>query len=194
MSIPLPLYSTVITGMKNAIDEVRVSESAINTALDFEISINRSRPYIESVNNKALVNILLNKVAPDRERSSKHNKIHMATYYFDMYVRGSDSDLIPADETAVLRLHLLTAQIEFALTAMKNARFGLPVGQIDSRIDLDLEFYTIEDDRESTSPFAPARFIMVCYFPYNPEDVQAPGLTSVNIKLLEEWNIKFNYT
>ena len=193
MSIALPLYYDVMPGMEAAIEEVRAAEAIVAPARNFEISLNRGRPYIESVEKKALVNILLKKVETDSERSSKHQKVHKGIYHFDMYVRGTTTDLEPADESSMLRLLLLSAQVESALTAMKNQRFGLTVGKIDRRIALDLEIYPFEDPRESASTYAPARFTMECFFPYSPSDLELPDLESLDIKMLEDWNTKFIY-
>lgn len=193
--ISIPLYSTVMDGMESAVKEVADSEKAINTARYFIVEKNRSRPEIEDVNRKAIVNILLDKVETDTERSTKHLKIHKATYHFDMYAKGDGKDMSPADEVAAIRLHLLTAQVEYGITAMKNARFGLQVGQIDGSIETFLQFFSSEDSKESTSIFAPARFIMICYFPYYPAGLEnLPDLDTVDIKLLEDWNLQFDYT
>jgi len=138
--IAMPLYAQVIGGIVAALEDVAAAEAAIDPALNFEVSKNRGRPYIESQTNKALVNVLLNKVEPDTDRSSTlYMKMQKATYHLDMYVRGEDTSLVPADVIAVERLQKLTGQVEDAITDMKNTRFNLQTGQIDQRIESTLQ-------------------------------------------------------
>lgn len=193
MSIEMPLYAQAISGIKAALEEVAQDEAAINPALNFLISANRSRPYIEGVKNKALVNVLLFKVGTD-PKSSSHNKIHRAVYHLDMYVRGTNSELTPPDEAAMERLHLLTAQVEYAITRMKNHRMGLAVGEISPEVETTLQYYPHEGE-DSAGVYAPARFEMVCKFPYTvPDDAERTDLSRIDIELLEEWTVRFDYT
>ena len=194
MSIAMPLYAQVIDGIVAALEEVAAAEAAEDPALNFEVSKNRGRPYIESQTKKALVNVLLNKVDPDTDRSSVlHGTMEKATYHLDMYVRGTDNDLTPADEAAVIRLQLLAGQVRHAITAMKNARFNLAVGKIEPRIESSLQFYELEDDRQASSIYAPARYMFSCYFPYTPADISPPALETIDIEIINLWRTQFNY-
>jgi len=194
MSISFPLYAQAIEGIYDAIKEVADAEYAEDPVLGFEVSKNRARPYIESVTNKALVNILLNKVDPISKESSEYGEMQTATYHLDMYVRGSDTDLVPADESAIIRLQLLTSQVMFAIKAMKNVRFNISVGKIRRRIESSLQFYDIEDDRQSSSMYAPARYIFSCDFPYAPDDIISPALQTVDLEIIDSWRVQFNYS
>lgn len=193
MSVPFPLYAQAIDGIYDAIKEVADAEAIIDPVLGFVVSKNRARPYIESVTNKALVNVLLNKVDPTG-MSSQYAERLTATYHLDMYVRGADTVLIPADESASTRLQLLTGQVMFAVKAMKNIRFNLDVGQIARNIESSLQFYELEDDRQSSSMYAPARYIFKCDFPYSPEDIISPALKTLDVDLVDSWRVQFNFS
>jgi len=188
--IAMPLYNTVIDGIVNALTAVAEEEAAWAY---FEVSKNRSRPYIESVTNKALVNIVLDSIETDSARSSLQNKMHKATYFIDMYVKGNTGEVLePADEVATDRLHLLTAQVEYALTHKSNNRFGLAIGQVENRSEITLKFYSLQDEN-SAAVYAPARWTMILYFPYAPAEATPEALEQLNVNV-QKWQQRYIYT
>jgi hypothetical protein len=179
-------------GIEAALKAVSAAEK-LDGAEDFEVSKNRSRPYIEGAHNRALVNIMLDKVETDVSRSDIHEKTHRATFNFDMYVIGENDGLEPADEKAMSRLMLLTAQVEYAITALANICFGLQVSEIDYRNETALQFYPHEDD-DSTAVYAPARMTLVLYFPYKVADLSnLPSLTRISMQALNDLALQYDY-
>jgi hypothetical protein len=200
MAIGYPIYSTIITGtdgIMDALEEVAASEAAESAARNFSVENGRSRAYVETVKNKALVNVVLYSVEPDRERSSIHQQLDRVTYHVNMYVKGNDDSLTPADAAATNRLHLLANQVRYALTQLKNRDFGLTVGQVDTRASsISIQFYPHEDEN-SASVYAPARAVMTVYFPYDLADtatktaIASVKATSVSADDLEIWAMRY---
>lgn len=199
MAIEIPLYAQVLTatgGIIDALEEVAASEAAESAALNFSVANGRSRAYVETVQNKALVNVMLYSVEPDTERSSIYQQMDKVTYHVNMYVKGSDTNLNPADEAATTRLHLLTGQVRYAITQLKNKNFGLAMGKIDSRVGVSLQFFP-HDGEESASVYAPARLVLTLYFPYQAADtaprtaIASVKTTSISSELLEIWATRY---
>jgi len=184
-------------GIKAALQAVSDAQKAINPAYEFRVETNLYRPTIEQIEKTALANILIAEVESDQ--STDFSKNHKVTYNIDCYVRGRNEDdpespgsLVPADEVAVERLQYLCAQVEFGLTKLENYYMGLDSGDVKPN-DLTLTFNPVEDATEAATPYAPARFVLECMFPYVPQDLEnLPPIEETFISLAE-WASRFIY-
>ena len=96
-------------------------------------------------------------------------------FYFDLYVRGENEDdgvnpLVPADDAAVQRLQYLMAMVQATLQNLANFYQGLTSGQIAPGMPRGI-FNPVENPEESSTPYAPARIIFPCKFPYTTIDL-----------------------
>ncbi len=195
--INYPLWTTLKENVKTALEAIATEETAISTARSFSVVSDRWRPYIESESQVALVNIMVQAVSQDSDRSgSKRNSLDDVEIVIDMYVIGGAGELLPSDEFAAKRLDLLTAQVREGLTRLAGQDFGM-IGYIDRSLNMSLSIYDQESET-STGQYAPARWTMNVQTPFIPTDNNSYNdLTELNIDVkesdLEVWAVRFTY-
>ena len=163
-------------GIVTYLEAVSTAQEVLNPLYAFEVHKNMYRPTIETIYNKAFVNILIASVTSEQETS--FDKTHVVTFHIDCYVRGRYEDdpviagaLVPADEAAVERLHYLCAMVEYGLTYLYNFYLSLNSGEIMPQ-KMGLVFNPVDDPENAAEPYAPARFEFVCKFPYEHQDLK----------------------
>lgn len=175
MAISYPLWYTLKNNIKNQLEAIAIEENAVDPGRNFQVQVNRWSPWIESQQNTALVNIMVDSVGQDSDRSgSRRNGMDQITVHADMYAIGKAGELEPVDEVAAKRLDLLIAQVREGLTRLNTNDFGFtpdPVyGQyIDRNINFNLTYYDQEGEQKSMQ-YAPARWAFDVYMPFIPED------------------------
>jgi len=184
-------------GIKAALQAISDAQELINPSYKFKVETNLYRPTIEEIENMALVNILVDNIQAGLVTDFSKN--HIVTYNIDCYVRGeNDTDvedgvsLIPADEVAVERLHYLCAQVEYGLTKLENYYMGISPGDVRPG-SLSLSFSPVEDASQSATPYAPARFILSCEFPYTPKDHENLPSIEQTFLSMDDWASRFIY-
>ena len=184
-------------GIKTALEAVNTAQSAINSAYAFRVETNLYHPTIASIQNQALVNILIEGYDADKYTSAMAN--HMVTFHIDCYVLGRNENsvenpgsLLPADQVAVERLQYLCAQVEYGLRNMANYDMGLDPYKVQPK-KLGLKFQEPQDVDESAEPYAPARFTFTCEFGYDSADSQDTDLTQIFVTV-GEWSSRFTYS
>lgn len=190
------LWVTAQEGIKTTLEAVRDAQKLINPDYDFQVETNLYRPTIESIEDTALVNILIGPVNSDGAQTD-FSKNHVVTYNIDCYVRGRNEDnpdnpgsLVPADEVAVQRLQYLCAMVEYGLTELAGFYKSLNSGEIMPD-KISLNFNPVDDAAESATPYAPARFEFICIFPYTPQDLTGLPSLSESLTTVGEWASKF---
>jgi hypothetical protein len=163
-------------GIVALLKDVASQQAIIDPLYNFSVLYNQYRPSIENLSDGAFVNVLIGDVVPSNDTNSSKN--HIVKYFIDCYYLGeneeSDDDprpLVPADETASQRLQYLCAMVESGLTALSNYYYSLNSGEI-MPMSIDLNFNEVIDAKDSYTPYAPARFIYSCMFPYEPKSLE----------------------
>lgn len=207
--IPYPLWTTLKSNTVTMLEEVATEETLISAARNFLVQKNRWRPWIEAQQKIALVNVLVQTIGQDNERSSAHvSSLDNVTVFVDMYALGRGGEVLPADEISSDRLDLLTNQVREGLTRLKNHYFLFPTENIvDGEdlgpvIDTDLDFtltYYDQENEQTTGQYAPARWsfnVQLAYIPTDNNDYN--DLTELNISVkddtLEQYSLRFEYT
>jgi len=195
--INYPLWVELKTNIVSQLNAVAIEENAVSSARNFIVSKDRWRPWIESQQSVALVNVMITGVGLVPERSNRVSSLDTVSIVVDMYALGTAGEILPADELAADRLDLLTAQVREALTRLKTTDFGFPVGMIDRNTDFSLTYYSQENE-DSTGQYAPARWSFDVMLPYIPTDNNDyTDLTELNVSVkddtLELYSLKFNY-
>jgi hypothetical protein len=202
-AIALPAWATLKTNIVAILRAVAAEEAAVDARRNFRVSNSRWRPWIESQQNVALVNVMIDAVEPDTTRSgTRRYKTDLVTVNLDLYALGTYEEqagvLTPADEVAALRLDLLAAQVRSAITRMKNTDLGFTTGSCDSLgVVATLQIYSQERE-ESIGQYAPARWTFAVAMPYYPEEsTDGVALSELNIEFsraLESWGLKYSYS
>lgn len=196
MAVAMPAYSTLKTNLKTMLETVAASEAAESAARNFTVTKDRWRPWIENQQDVALVNVMVDSIQP-AGGGSRHYSTQQVTINFDMYVLGTTEEqvntgagtytVIPADENAALRLDLLVAQVQYAITRMVNQDFGMGAGKVGFSLGgLRLQVYSQEAE-EATGQYAPARWSMDVTLPYYPDD-------DAETNALQELNVSIKYS
>lgn len=202
--INYPLWTTLKNNVVTILQEIATEENAVSTARNFKVDQNRWRPWIESQQKIALVNVIVQSVGQDNERSSaRHNSLDNVTVFIDMYALGHGGNVLPADEIASDRVDLLTAQVREGLYRLKNAYLGFPVDPekgplIDNDLDFTLTYYDQENE-QTTGQYSPARWSFDVQLPYIPTDNNDYyDLEELNVSVkddtLEQYSLRFEYT
>lgn len=204
MAIDYPLWTTLKANIVTALNEIATEEAAVSPARNFIVQQNRWRPWVEQQQKVALVNVLVQTVIQDGERSSARvSSLDNVTVFVDMYALGRGGSVLPADEIASDRIDLLVNQVREGLYRLKNAYFNFPVDQADGPvIDSDLDFtltYYDQENEQTTGQYAPARWafdVQLAYIPTDNNDYNNLEELNVSVKddTLEAYSLRFEYT
>jgi len=211
MAVAMPTHATLKANIVTALQEVATAEAAVNVYRDFTVTHSRWRPWIENQQSVALVNVMVDSVTSGGG-GSRQNIAKKISVNIDMYVLGTHEEqttidpetelettvLVPVDEASAARLDLLTAQVEYAITRMKNGDLGFTAGQVVPNFGAaTLTIYTQEGE-DSTGNYAPARYSFDATAAYTPsDDAPTVALTEINLafeQALENWGSKYTYT
>lgn len=206
MSVAMPGFSTLKTNIVTLLREVATAENAISTARNFTVTKDRWRPWIESQQSVALVNVMVDNVS-SAGGGSHHNVTDRVNVNIDMYVLGTYDEqtststgtvtLTPADEIAAARLDLLIAQVRHAISRMKNSDLGFATGVISRNISPTITIYSQEGE-EATNQYAPARLSISVDMAYTPDDdATTTAITEIDLTwkdTLESWASRYTYT
>lgn len=204
MAIALPLWYQLKQNIKVQLQDIATEEAAVSSGRDFEVSVDRWRPWIEEQQKKALVNIMVDTVGTDGDRSSqRRSSLDAVVVKVDMYAIGEAGQILPADAVAAERLDLLVAQVREGLTRLLFADFGFSKDPdkgfpIDRDLNFDLNYYDQEGE-QATGQYAPARWSFTVKMPFIPvDDRDYDDLEELNIAVsdesLELFAMRFNYT
>ena len=202
--INYPLWKQLKTNIVTILEEIAAEENAVDPGRNFIVTRDRWRPYIESQQGTALVNIMVQNVGANSDRSgNRQNYLDTVNVYIDMYAIGLAGEVLPADEIAADRLDLLTAQVREGITRLKNIDLGFPRDStggflIDWSGSADLTMYD-QDQEDSTGQYAPARWSFNVEMPFIPTDNNDyVDLDQLNLTVtddsLELFKVQFNYT
>ena len=202
--ISYPLWTQLKINIVTILEEIATEETLVSAARNFIVAKDRWRPWVEAQQKIALVNILVQTVGQNTERSANRTSgLDDITVMVDMYALGEAGEVLPADEVAADRIDLLTAQVREGLTRLKNSDFGFSKDPdngflIDRNINFDLTMYDQENE-QATGQYAPARWSFVVQMPYIPTDNNDyNNLTELNIQVKDEtldlYALQFTYT
>ena len=199
MAVARPSYSTLKKNIVTILQEVATAEAVANASRAFVVTRDRWRPWIENQQSVALVNVMVDSVAPSGGGGSKFFTQDRVTVNIDMYVLGTAQDqvsalgvhtLVPVDEVAADRLDLLIAQVRFGLTRMLRQDFGFEAGKIGHAIGMNLNLYPQEGSDEAGN-YAPARWSFTVDLPYYAEDDGTTvAMEEINISV-EPWGARY---
>lgn len=210
--IDFPLWYQLKTNIVTALQEIAAEETIIDSGRNFDVAKDRWRPWIEEQQNVALVNVMVQTVGQESERSAnRRNGLDNITVNIDMYALGEAGEILPADQIAAERLDLLVAQVREGVTRLDLNDFGFPPDPtyghiIDRNQNFSLTYFDQESE-QTTGQYAPARWTFSVFMPFIPKDLrQFPGLdpgeypelTEVNVSVkddsLEQFALRFDYT
>lgn len=202
--INYPLWTTLKANIVTILQEIATEEALVDAGRNFIVQKDRWRPWIEAQQKLALVNVMIQGVGQDSERSSnRRSTLDEVAVIIDMYALGKAGEVLPADEVSANRIDLLSAQVREGLTRLKNSDLGftrtLANGfVIDRNIDFTLTYYDQENE-QATGQYAPARWSFTVKMPYIPTDNNDYNdLTELNISVkeedLEDYALRFNYS
>lgn len=200
--IDYPLWTTLKENIVTALETIATEEKAVDTARDFEVHKDKFRPWIESAQSTAMVNVMVQNVSQSSDRSgSRKSSIDEVVILVDMYAIRGAGETLPADEDAAKRLDLLVAQVRAGLTRLAGQDFSMfddgdPVIEVNG--NLTLSIYD-QATSEATGQYAPARWSMNVYMPYIPTDNSTTtALTELSISVSEDdllsWSALFDYS
>lgn len=203
MAIDYPLWYTLKQNSSTQLKAIATEEAAISAGRDFEVSIDRWRPYIEAQHKKALVNIMVNTVNQASDRSAnRRSSLDNIDIIFDMYAVGEAGEVLPVDEIAAMRLDLLVAQVREGLTRLTFSDFGfskdVELGHIiDHSLDFALNYFD-QESQQATGQYAPARWSVNVQMPFIPTDDREYEnlenlVVSVSDETLELFALNFEY-
>lgn len=202
--INYPLWYQLKKNIVIQLEAIATEERAVAAARDFEVSVDRWRPFIEAQQKKALVNIMVNNVGQVSERSAnRRSSLDDITINADMYAIGKGGELLPADEVAADRLDLLVAQVREGLTRLTFSDFGFSLDSefghiIDHSLNFQLNYFD-QESQEATGQYAPARWSVNVSMPFIPVDDRTyEDLEELNVSVSDEtlalYEMKFEYT
>jgi len=196
--IALPKWHTLKGNITTILRAVAAEEALVDAGRNFAVSNSRWRPWIESQQGLALVNVMVDGVeSGGNGAGSRRYKQDVVRVNIDMYALGTyeeqAGELTPADEVAGKRLDLLTAQVRSGITRMINQDLGFEAGTIDtSGIDATLTMYSQERE-ESSGMYAPARWSFAVQLPYLPEESPVGDLDVMDLDL-QQFAVRFVYS
>ena len=203
--ISYPLWHTLKANIVTILQAIATEETIVSSARNFLVQQDRWRPWIEAQQNIPLVNVMVQTVGMNTERSSnRRGVIDDVSVIIDMYALGKGGDVLPADELAADRLDLLIAQVREGLTRLKETDFGFtedpvygfPIDRSDA--DLTLTYYDQENEQAS-GQYAPARWGFTVQLAFIPTDNNVYNdLEELNVSVkddtLEQYALRFTYT
>ena len=202
--IDYPLWATLKANIETILEAIATEETIVAAARNFLVTKDRWRVWVESQQNIALVNIMIQTVGTNVDRSgSRRNTLNDINVMVDMYALGEAGEVLPADEVAADRLDLLTAQVRAGLTRLKESDFGFDpdseFGMVIDRGDTDFTLtYYDQENEQSAGQYAPARWTFTVQMPFIPTDNNDEiDLTELNISVkdetLEQYALQFTY-
>ena len=203
MAISYPLWFTLKANIVTILKTIATEENLVDTARNFDVEQDRWRPWIEEQQNVPLVNVMVQTVNPNTERSSnRRSGLDDVSVNVDMYALGEAGEVLPPDSIAAKRLDLLVAQVREGLTRLKQTdfgfekddEFGFPIDRENT--DFTLTYFDQENE-QATGQYAPARWtftVQLAFIPVDNNDYTA--LTELNVSLedLTEFSLKFTYS
>jgi len=202
--IDYPLWYTLKNNIVTILKAIATEENLVDAGRNFEIEKDRWRPWVEAQQNVPLVNVMVQTVGNNAERSSnRRNVLDDVTINVDMYALGEGGDVMPVDELAADRLDLLIAQVREGLTRLKQTDFGFtkdpdfgwPIDR--ENIDFTLTYYDQENE-QATGQYAPARWTFIVQLVFVPVDDNVyAAITELNVSVkddtLEKYALRFTY-
>lgn len=193
--ISLPLWTQLKTNLVAILEEVATAEALVDPGRNFIVTRDRWRPWIESQQNVAMVNVMVDSIEPGGGGSRRYLRDE-ATVNLDLYALGTyeeqDGELTPADEIAAARLDLLAEQTRHAILRMVNRDFGFPAGQVDTgNLQLSLLIYSQERE-EVAGQYAPARWTFRVGLPYFPAEAETIDMTQLDVNL-QQFAVRYTY-
>jgi len=210
MAVAIPQHAILKENIVTALKEVATAEKAVNAYRDFTVEHDRWRPWIENQQGIALVNVMVDTVTSGGG-GSRQNITDKISVNIDMYVLGTHEEqtstdpetdletttLVPIDEAAAARLDLLTAQVRYAITRMKNGDLGFSAGQIVPNFGAATLTLYPQEGEDSTGNYAPARYSFEVTASYVPaDDATVAALTEIDLvfnQALDDWACKYVY-
>lgn len=203
MAVAVPAYYTLKANLKTLLEEVATAEALVSAGRNFRVAVDMARPWVEKEHSTALVVVSLGSV---EGRGNKGYKSHDVTVNLDMYVLGLAEEqtdpetgavtVLPSCETAAARLDLLTAQVEYAISRLKNYNLGFAEGEIARDQNTTLTYWSQENEMV-TGQYAPARLSFNVHLSYTPvDDGPTVALSELNLTMkqaLEDWAVKYTY-
>ena len=175
MAIALPLWNALKVNIVTQLTAIAVEETLVDAGRDFEVSKDRWRPWIEEQQKKALVNIMVDTVSGNGDRSTQRvSALDDIIVKADMYAIGKAGEVLPADEVAAERLDLLIAQVREGLTRLAFTDYGFTKDStfgnvIDHDSNFQLNYYD-QESQQATGQYAPARWSFTVQMPFIPVD------------------------
>lgn len=202
--IDYPLWYTLKNNIVTILKAIATEENLVDSARNFAVEKDRWRPWIESQQNVPLVNVMVQTIGLNTDRSSnRRNALDDVTINIDMYALGEGGDVMPVDELAADRLDLLIAQVREGLTRLKETDFlfpedpdnGFPIDR--SNADFTLTYYDQENE-QATGQYAPARWTFIVQLAFIPVDnniynALTESIVSVKDETLEQYALRFTY-
>lgn len=202
--INYPLWNTLKANIVTMLTAIAAEETDVSEARNFNVAQDRWRPWVEAQQKTALVNVLVQTVTANTDRSSnRRGALDDVTVFVDMYALGRGGEVMPADEVAADRIDLLVAQVREGLTRLKETDFlftedpdfGFPIDRSDA--DFTLTYYDQENE-QSTGQYAPARWGFTVQLAFIPTDNNVyNALTELNVSVkddtLEQYALRFEY-
>ncbi len=200
--ISYPLWFTLKDNIKTILETIATEETIIDSARNFSVEKDRWRPWIEEQQSVPLVNIMVQTVNTNTERSSnRRNSLDDVAVNIDMYALGEAGEVLPPDEVAAKRLDLLIAQVREGLTRLaqtdfgfeKDPDFGFPIDRENA--DFSLTYYDQENE-QATGQYAPARWTLIVQLAFIPTDNNTyNALTELHVSLedLTDFSLRFTY-
>lgn len=202
--ISLPLWNTLKVNIVSILQAIATEEALVDAGRNFLVQQDRWRPWVEAQQNIALVNVLVQTVNTNTDRSSnRRNTLDDVAVIIDMYALGEGGEVMPADELAATRLDLLIAQVREGLTRLaetdfgfsEDPEFGFPIDK--SETDYTLVYYDQENE-QSSGQYAPARWSFTVQLAFVPIDNNVYNdLEELNVSVkddsLEQFALRFTY-
>ena len=202
--IDYPLWYTLKNNIVIILKTIATEEAIVDSARNFAVEKDRWRPWVEAQQNVPLVNVMVQTIGLNTDRSSnRRNVLDDVTINIDMYALGEGGDVMPVDELAADRLDLLIAQVREGLTRLKQTDFGFtkdpdsgwPIDRENT--DFTLTYYDQENE-QATGQYAPARWTFIVQLVFVPVDDNVyAALTELNISVkddtLEQYALRFTY-
>ena len=203
--IDYPLWTPLKTNIQTILEAIATEETIVSAARNFIVTKDRWRVWVEEQQKIALVNIMVQTVGTNVDRSgSRRNTLNDINVMIDMYALGEAGQVLPADEVAADRLDLLVAQVREGLTRLKESDFGFPkdseLGFLIDRGDTDFTLtYYDQENEQSAGQYVPARWTFTVQMPFIPTDNNDEiDLTEINVSVkdetLEQYALRFTYT
>ncbi len=202
--ISYPLWTTLKTNIVTILEAIATEETLVNAARNFNVTKDRWRPWVEAQQNVALVNIMVQTIAPNTDRSSnRRNTLDDVTVNVDMYALGKAGEVLPVDEVAADRLDLLTVQVREGLTRLKENDFlftkdadnGWAIDREETNFNL---IYYDQENEQAAGQYAPARWTFTVQLAFIPVDNnEYNDISELNVQVkddtLDLYALRFTY-